>query len=95
MNPTVIQKLLQRGETERRSRGRTTINRSASLFFNGHERAFACCVRDVTNWGAGIRLEQLSVLPVDFYLSFDKFRTARTCRLIWREGDFTGVAFAT
>jgi hypothetical protein len=26
-------------------------------------------------------------------LSFDKFRTGRNCRPIWRERDFVGVAF--
>ena len=34
----------------------------------------------------------LSVLPTSFDLTFDNFRT-RKCRLIWRRGDFLGVAF--
>ena len=28
-----------------------------------------------------------------FDLTFDNFRTIRRCRLIWREGDFLGLAF--
>jgi hypothetical protein len=48
-------------------------------------------VRDVTNAGAGVRLSGLGILPVEFGISFDGFRTMRTCRLMWREGDFLGV----
>jgi hypothetical protein len=90
--PTVEQVLKSAGR-ERRAIGRTQINRDALLFFRGQAAVFPCCVRDVTNSGAGIRLEELSVLPAEFYLSFDRFRTARTCRLIWRDVDFVGAAF--
>jgi hypothetical protein len=93
MNPTTIQKILQGRDTERRSVGRTRINRNAMLFYPGRHGVFSCCVRDVTNSGAGIRLEALDVIPVEFDLSFDNFRTVRQCRLIWRDGDFLGLAF--
>ena len=92
--PTV-QEILQRRDTERRSIGRMIINRSALLFFGGRVGAFPCCVRDVTNAGAGVRLEALHVIPVEFGLSFDGFRRVRKCRLIWRNCDLVGVAFAT
>jgi hypothetical protein len=88
-----LQEILQRKEPERRSVGRTRINRNALLFFAGQTGVFSCCVRDVTNQGAGIRLEGLNVLPVDFDLSFDNFRTIRASRVIWRDGDFVGIAF--
>jgi hypothetical protein len=90
--PKIQEILLHRG-AERRSKERTLINRNAMLFFRGQAGVFACCVRDVTNSGAGIRLEGLNVLPVEFDLSFDNFRTVRQCRLIWRESDFVGIAF--
>ncbi len=95
MNPTIIQTILQRRDTERRSVGRTLINRGALLFFRGRDSVLSCCVRDVTNSGAGVRLEALNVLPAEFDLSFDNFRTVRQCRLIWREADFVGVTFET
>jgi hypothetical protein len=79
---------------ERRAKGRTTINRNALLFFEGHDKVYHCCVRDVTNDGAGMRLSGgLSILPLAFGISFDGFRTMRKCRLIWREGDFLGATF--
>jgi hypothetical protein len=90
---SIINQVLKSAGKERRTVGRTRINRNASLFFAGQACVFSCCVRDVTNLGAGIRLEGLSVLPVDFDLSFDNFRTIRKCRLVWRDGDFVGAAF--
>ena len=90
-----IQEILQRRDVERRTIGRTWINRNALLFFHGQANVFPCCVRDATNSGAGIRLEALNVLPVEFYLSFDRFRTARKCRLVWRDLDFVGAILET
>ena len=78
---------------ERRSIGRTKIARTATLFFVGQTGVRSCVVRDVTNVGAGIRIQDLPALPLNFELSFDNFRTARKCQLIWRDGDSVGVAF--
>jgi hypothetical protein len=82
-----------RRDIERRAVARTTINRDVLMFFNGN--IHACCVLNVTNQGAGIRLNGLNILPSEFGISFDNFRTMRQCRLIWREGDFVGAAFET
>jgi hypothetical protein len=38
-------------------------------------------------------LNGLNILSSEFGISFDNFRTMRRCRLIWRDGDFVGVAF--
>lgn len=78
---------------DRRSIGRTRIAKGASLFFARQHGVRVCLVRDVTNVGAGIRTQDLPLLPLHFELSFDNFRTARKCRLIWREGDYIGIAF--
>jgi len=40
-----------------------------------------------------IELHTLNLLPLNFELSFDSFHTVRECRVIWRQGDFVGVAF--
>jgi hypothetical protein len=80
-------------EIERRAVGRTTINRGVLMFFAGQEGVRACCVRNVTNHGAGLRLNGLNILPSEFGISFDNFHTMRRCRLIWRDGDFVGAAF--
>jgi hypothetical protein len=78
---------------ERRALGRTTINRDALMYFLGQEIVHACCVRNVTNHGAGLRLNGPNLLPFEFGISFDRFRTMRRCCLVWRDGDFVGVTF--
>ncbi len=91
--PTLREMLQPRRDVERRAVGRTSINRDVSMFFNGD--VHACCVRDVTNQGAGIRLNGLNILPSEFGVSLGNLRTMRRCRLIWRDGDFVGAAFDT
>jgi hypothetical protein len=78
---------------ERRSIGRTKIAKGALLFFTGQAGVRSCLVRDITNVGAGLRIQDFPVLPLSFELTFDNFRTVRRCRLIWRDDDFVGVAF--
>jgi hypothetical protein len=78
---------------ERRSIGRTSISKGALLYLGGQVGVQSCTVVDVTNLGAGIRLGDVQLLPLTFELTFDNFRTARDCRLIWRDGNHLGVAF--
>jgi hypothetical protein len=78
---------------DRRLVGRTRVEKGALLFFKGQLGVRACDLTDVTNRGAGIRTHHLSVLPTSFDLTFDNFRTVRKCRLIWRKGDYLGLAF--
>lgn len=88
---STLQEILLQGKVERRLAGRMASDRNALLFFAGQAGLFGCSVRDATNSGAGIRLNGLRVLPIDFNLSFDNFRTTRGCRLVWRNDDFVGV----
>jgi hypothetical protein len=43
--------------------------------------------------GASVRLNGIVLLPVEFEISFDGFRTLQPSRLIWRDGDFAGLLF--
>jgi hypothetical protein len=82
------------GKRVRETIGRQNENpqRRATIFQRENWRASLYCPRR-TNVGAGIRAQDLKILPLSFALSFDNFRTVRMCRLIWRQGDFLGVAF--
>jgi hypothetical protein len=80
---------------ERRSLDRTRVAKGALLFFSRQTGVRACCVTDITKSGAGIRTQDLAILPLNFQLSFDNFRTVRKCRIIWRDNDFLGVSFET
>jgi hypothetical protein len=88
-----LQEILQPHAAERRAVGRTLINRGVLLHFFGCDGVHGCCVHDVTNLGAGIRLNGLNIIPSKFGVSFDNFHTMRPCRLVWRDGDFVGVTF--
>jgi hypothetical protein len=78
---------------DRRAAGRTSIENGALLFFKGQVGARGCKVIERSDNGARLRTHSLSVLPDSFELTFDNFLTIRWCRLIWRNGDFLGVAF--
>jgi hypothetical protein len=91
--PTLLEIIRPLRDVERRAIGRTLINRHVLMHFTRCCGIYNCRVRDVTNLGAGIRLNGLSVIPSVFDISFDNFRTIRACRLIWRDGDFVGAAF--
>jgi len=78
---------------ERRSIGRTKIVKDALLFFGEQTGVRSCAVTDITNAGAGIWTLDLSAMPLNLELCFDKFRTTRNSCLIWRKRDFVGVAF--
>jgi hypothetical protein len=74
--------------SDRRSVGRTKIAKGALLFFGESSGVYACTVYDVTNSGARIRLQGPKVMPLEFALLFDNFRSVRMCRLVWRQGRF-------
>jgi hypothetical protein len=79
--------------SDRRSVGRTKIARGALLFFSEGSGVYSCTVYDVTNSGARIQSQGLKIIPLEFALSFDNFRSVRMCRLVWRQGDLFGTAF--
>src|SRR5713226_6913100 len=81
------------GKIRSRSIERQSVCRDVILSIPGHITSDPCLMRDFSARGAGIQLNGLTVLPIEFSLSFDEFGTAHTCRLIWRQGDFVGVAF--
>ena len=80
---------------EQRSGRRATVTSAASLFFGGQRRVLDCAVRDISEQGARIALDQIYALPKDFLLSFDNFSTATNCRFVWMQGNFVGVKFQT
>lgn len=78
---------------DRRSVGRTRTSKAASIFFGRQTGEHSCDVEvtDIGNGGAGIYKSGKAILPLTFELSFDNLR--RTCRMVWRRGNFFGVTF--
>jgi hypothetical protein len=94
MDKTVLDAITYASASERRALTRTNILlKQARLLFSNEVGPIWCGVLDITNAGAGMRIASIELLPIDFDLSFDNFRTVRKCRLAWRQNDFLGAAF--
>jgi hypothetical protein len=78
---------------ERRAIVRNQFQRGALVIVPGFRGAYSCGVRDLSREGAGLRLDGMTLLPIDFKLSFDGIRHTFECHLVWRDGDFAGLAF--
>ncbi len=84
---------LEWNRVERRRAKRKLVNETLLLSLPGQITFQPCRVRDLTAFGAGLWLNWFALLPTEFELSFDEFRTAFECRLVWRSGDRGGVEF--
>jgi hypothetical protein len=82
-----------RSSRERRAVERKRIYQDALLSIPRLRNIQACSLRDLSDRGIGLRLNNLPLLPTEFNLSLDGFRTTLACRLIWRDGAFAGVEF--
>lgn len=78
---------------EQRALTRTTISTTALIHFEGKRGVLPCMVRNIHCFGAGIRLQNVYLFPLDFLLSFDGFRTIRQCHIKWLDGLICGVTF--
>lgn len=78
---------------DQRSADRKRTSKAASIFFGRQTGEHSCNVEvtDLGNGGAGIYKSGKAILPLKFELSFDNLR--RKCRMVWRRGNFFGVAF--
>ena len=63
------------------------------LFFRGGRELHACVAYNFTATSARIRSDGLRLVPLNFYVTFDNFRTIGRCRLAWRYRDHIGVVF--
>ena len=53
---------------------------------------FSCGVWDLSDSGADVRLKNVPLLPIEFDISLDGFRTT-LAGLMWRDSDIAGIAF--
>jgi hypothetical protein len=77
---------------ERRKRGRARVLKNAKLVL-GTSSVVDCIVRNLTNTGARIEVPNTTALPENLVLTFDGGRSMRSCRLVWRTLDETGLEF--
>jgi hypothetical protein len=68
-------------------------SRDGLLFYRGGRELYPCVAYDVTQTSAQIHSDKLGPVPIEFYVTFDTFRTVARCRLVWRHQDRIGVTF--
>ena len=61
------------------------------LFFHGEVRT--CLGYEVSKTCARLHSDELRLLPIEFYVTFDDFFTVGKCRIAWRWQDDVGVVF--
>lgn len=77
---------------ERRKFARTHVQKRARLLIE-ESLLVDCVVLDLTNSGAGIRLQDLNTVPNVVDLTFDSGRSNRSCQVVWQIADRIGVEF--
>jgi hypothetical protein len=80
--------------TELRKRPRRQFHYTARVIADDNAKPIACCIADISELGARLRLAGEVELPETFWLLLTAKGTARRrCRTIWRDGLIVGVAF--
>jgi hypothetical protein len=77
---------------ERRKLARSRVIKTAKLVV-GASSVVDCVVRNLTNTGARLEVQNPAGLPENLVLTFDGGRSMRSCRLVWRTVNETGVEF--
>jgi hypothetical protein len=76
---------------EKREYMRVEIEKPAKLSFDG--TTLSCLIRNLSESGAAIDIENAAYLPARFRLTMLPDRTVRDCRLVWIKTNRIGVAF--
>ena len=77
---------------ERRKYTRSLVSRGAKVIL-GTSSVIDCVVRNLTDGGARIEIQNAVTLPDAVDVIFDDGHTFRPCRLVWRTINETGVQF--
>ena len=78
---------------ERRRLPRHVVLKPAKVGFDDQCPLVDCTVRNLTSDGACLEFAIPLQTPDSFELSFDNFRSARACRVAWRQTGRIGVCF--
>ena len=78
---------------ERRRLPRHVVLKPAKVGFDDQNSLVDCTVRNLTSDGACLEFAAPLQAPDLFELSFDNFRSARVCRVAWRQTSRIGVCF--
>ena len=76
---------------EKRAAQRHRVFKGGTITFEGS--GVACTVRNISDSGAAIDLENPGLLPQSFTLSITRDNFVRHCRTVWRTDRRIGLAF--
>lgn len=77
---------------ERRKFIRSRVLKSAKLVV-GSSSLIDCVVRNLNTAGARVQIPGATDLPEGLTMTFDGGRTMRSCRIVWRTLNETGLEF--
>ena len=78
---------------ERRQVDRFKNTSGALLFSNQQRGVFSCALRDISDSGVGLQLNDQDVITQVFKMTLDNFRNVQTCQVIWSRGRYIGATF--
>jgi len=83
------------GRADKRRLARHRILKGGLITVAGHHTAIPCTVRDLTESGARLRLQDAaSLLPEPFELMIEIDGLEAECQVVWRRGGELGVSFS-
>jgi hypothetical protein len=80
-------------EDNRRIDRRTRTLKGGRIVYNGGYSAADCTVKNLSDSGALLEIEQVLGIPSEFILYVNPERDGRPCRVAWRTGGRMGVTF--
>ena len=78
---------------ECRALERIEVNQLAMLHLDGVRGVYPCMVINFHDQGARLHSSTFHTIAREFDLSFDGFKTAKHCHVVWRDGNTCGVEF--
>ena len=82
------------GGTDKRRLPRHRILKGSLIAVPGHHTAIPCAVRDLTEMGARLKLQDAAaLLPERFELIIEIDGFEAECHVVWRKGSELGVSF--
>jgi hypothetical protein len=78
---------------EYRQAPRQTTYKGARIALSGRRAVISCVVRNLSDTGACLGVDNPLDIPESFNIVFDSGEASRMCRVIWRKYKKIGVAF--
>ena len=76
---------------ERRQIDRLKTTSGALIFSDKQRGILSCALRDISDAGVGVRLNDQDVITPVFKMTLDNFRSVWTCQVVWSRGRYVGA----